>query len=224
MIRRVYKDKRNKAFVGAIIGAVGNLANGIMSGINAKKQAKREEQRLAQEAEYEKNSLNNQIERQQEANRKQQKIIDNTAYRQNNLAVSNLYNNMVHDNYNEKLEYKCGGKTKRKKAKLGLNDFVNIGTSTANVAGSLISGIMTNKANNKISEAQQKYSHINDDLKEDLLDAQAFMPEQRNTISISPIANDITKENYNNIPVNTKYNYDQMELAKLGIRKRKKIQ
>lgn len=88
----IYKNKRQKAFLGAAIGAVANVVGGIISN---KKQKKAEELAFKQQQEQQ--------------------------YRQDNMAQLNALTQMANnagyvDDYKKRISFKCGGK---KKALLG---------------------------------------------------------------------------------------------------------
>ena len=88
----IYKNKRQKAFLGAAIGAVANVVGGVIS---AKKQKKAEELAFKQQQEQQ--------------------------YRQDNMAQLNALTQMANnagyiDDYKKRISFKCGGK---KKALLG---------------------------------------------------------------------------------------------------------
>lgn len=88
----IYKNKRQKAFLGATIGAVANVVGGVIS---AKKQKKAEELAFKQQQEQQ--------------------------YRQDNMAQLNALTQMANntsyiDDYKKRISFKCGGK---KKALLG---------------------------------------------------------------------------------------------------------
>lgn len=88
----IYKNKRQKAFLGAAIGAVANVVGSVIS---AKKQKKAEELAFKQQQEQQ--------------------------YRQDNMAQINALTQMANntnyiDDYKKRISFKCGGK---KKALLG---------------------------------------------------------------------------------------------------------
>ena len=88
----IYKNKRQKAFLGAAIGAVANVVGGVIS---AKKQKKAEEAAFKQQQE-------------------QQNISDN--FSQANALTQMANNTGYIDDYKKRISFKCGGK---KKALLG---------------------------------------------------------------------------------------------------------
>lgn len=99
----IYKNKRQKAFLGAAIGAVASVVGGVIS---AKKQKKAEEVAFKQQ-------------------QMQQNISDN--FSQAN-AIAQMANNTNYiDNYKKRISFKCGG---RRKAELGTSTTSETNSST----------------------------------------------------------------------------------------------
>lgn len=104
----IYKNKRQKAFLGAAIGAVASVVGGVIS---AKKQKKAEEAAFKQQQEQQ--------------------------YRQNNMAQLNALTQMANntgyiDDYKKRISFKCGGKKKAlfgTEAKDALGGLGNLATS-----------------------------------------------------------------------------------------------
>lgn len=104
----IYKNKRQKAFLGAAIGAVANVVGGVIS---AKKQKKAEELAFKQQQEQQ--------------------------YRQDNIAqlnaITQTANNTSYvDDYKKRISFKCGGKKKAllgTEAKDALSGFGTLATS-----------------------------------------------------------------------------------------------
>ena len=111
----IYKNKRQKAFLGAAIGAVASVVGGVIS---AKKQKKAEEAAFKQQQE-------------------QQNISDN--FSQAN-AMAQIANNTGYiDDYKKRISLKCGG---RRKANLGL-DFKTEAKDALSGFGTLATSILT---------------------------------------------------------------------------------
>lgn len=221
----IYKkqDKRNKAFIGAIIGAVGSIASGVANGIASKKQSAAQEESYRQQAIAEANSLKQQKEIIEENNRKRQQIADNTYKAQMSAALTNNFNNLDYDNYNNKFMYKCGGKKKiNRKKYLDGGSIGNIIGGIGSTSGGLINSIISNKSQTNLQNAQTKYSHMNDDLKNELYAAQNYIVDEK----IAPNfvqSKEIKTKNpiINNNPFDTSNTYnDRLDMAKFGKRKR----
>lgn len=99
----IYKNKRQKAFLGAAIGAVASVVGGVIS---AKKQKKAEEAAFKQQ----------QI---------QQNISDN--FSQANAMAQMANNTNYIDDYKKRISFKCGG---RRKAELGTSTTSETNSST----------------------------------------------------------------------------------------------
>lgn len=139
-MKKINKNKRNKAFWGAFIGAgVSAIANLIGSSIQAKHQENIAEMQYNQQKQL--------LERQNTLNEYNQKL-------QNQIAEQE--NDEIYDELRRK-NYKCGGKIKkRKKAEFGLNDFGQIGSSLISGIGNLGSSIISSNSQNNIAALQMK--------------------------------------------------------------------
>lgn len=113
----IYKNERQKAFLGAAIGAVANVVGGIISN---KKKKKAEELAFKQQQEQQ--------------------------YRQDNMAQLNALTQMTNntsyiDDYKKRISFKCGG---RRKAELGTN---TSSSSSSNSNSSTSGGLNLNLRN-----------------------------------------------------------------------------
>ena len=99
----IYKNKRQKAFLGAAIGAVASVVGSVIS---AKKQKKAEEAAFKQQ-------------------QMQQNISDN--FSQANAMAQMANNTNYIDDYKKRISFKCGG---RRKAELGISTTSETNSST----------------------------------------------------------------------------------------------
>ena len=139
-MKRINKNKRDKAFWGALIGAgIGALTNLIGGSIQAKRQEHIAEMQYNQQKQL--------LERQDIQNEYNQKL-------QNQIAEQE--NDGIYDELRRK-NYKCGGKIKkRKKAEFGLNDIGQIGSSLISGIGSLGSSMIATNTQNNLTSLQMK--------------------------------------------------------------------
>ena len=139
-MKKVNKNKRNKAFWGALIGAgISAISNLIGGSMQAKSQENIAEMQYNQQKQL--------LERQDIQNEYNQKLQNQIAEQEND----NIYDELRRKNY------KCGGKIKkRKKAEFGLNDFGQIGSSLINGIGNLGSSIITSNNQNALASLQMK--------------------------------------------------------------------
>lgn len=139
-MKKINKNKRNKAFWGALIGAgVSAVTNLIGSSMQAKRQ------KDIAETQYQQQKLL--LERQDSQNEYNQKL-------QNQIAEQE--NDGIYDELRRK-NYKCGGKIKkRKKAEFGLNDVGQIGSSLISGVGNLGSSLITSSTQNYLAALQMK--------------------------------------------------------------------
>lgn len=148
-MKKINKNKRNKAFFGALIGAgISAITNLIGSSMQAKHQQHMAEMQYEQQKQL--------LERQNTLNEYNQKLQDQIAEQEND----GIYDELRRKNY------KCGGKIKkRKKAEFGLSDVGQIG-------GSLISG-MSNLGSSIFGfGAQDTMTNLQMKLDEDKFNAQ----------------------------------------------------
>ena len=118
----IYKNERQKAFLGAAIGAVANVVGGIISN---KKKKKAEEAAFKQQQEQQ--------------------------YRQDNMAQLNALTQMANntgyiDDYKKRISFKCGGK---KKALLG-TEFKTEAKDALSGFGTLATSILTKPSTPKM--------------------------------------------------------------------------
>ena len=118
----IYKNERQKAFLGAAIGAVANVVGGIISN---KKKKKAEEAAFKQQQE-------------------QQNISDN--FSQANALTQMANNTGYIDDYKKRISFKCGGK---KKALLG-TEFKAEAKDALGGLGNLTTSILTKPSTPKM--------------------------------------------------------------------------
>lgn len=139
-MKKINKNKRNKAFWGALVGAEISAITNLIGG---SVQAKRQEQI----AEMQYNQQKRLLERQDIQNEYNQKL-------QNQIAEQE--NDSIYDELRRK-NYKCGGKIKkRKKAEFGLNDIGQIGSSLISGMGSLGNSMIVANTQNNLASLQMK--------------------------------------------------------------------
>lgn len=139
-MKKINKNKRNKAFWGALIGAgLSAITNLIGSSMQAK------HQKAVAETQY--NQQKQLLERQDIQNEYNQKL-------QNQIAEQE--NDGIYDELRRK-NYKCGGKIKkRKKAEFGLEDASQIGSSLISGIGNLGSSMIAINSQNNLASLQMK--------------------------------------------------------------------
>lgn len=212
----IYKNKRQKAFLGAAIGAVASVVGSVIS---AKKQKKAEEAAFKQQ----------QI---------QQNISDN--FSQANAMAQMANNTNYIDDYKKRISFKCGG---RRKAELGTNTSSNdtknnssntSSSSSSNNSSSTSGGLNLNLKNIFSSENVGTF-------KENAVDAMPGLGNLTTSILTKPstprmvqrgsqiqvpqeqkvLTNNTYQVDANGNPI-TDTNIDRMQMYRIGGRKRSK--